>query len=122
MGGTAVKIAESNGASPNDLRRVEPAQAQRRSRNYLGVLARAPQSLITTLSSHPYDMPSALFEKLAACHDMQSLVRRAGGGVHFETYVANETVVMARMAVMWCESRPSYWLNGFFTRDPGRLP
>lgn len=105
-----VEIIRSNGGtSPEDLLRVESSQAQRRACNYLTALARAPPPLARTLSSHPYDMPSALLEKLKACHDIQSVVRRlAGGGIHFETGVANEMVVMARMAVIWCESRPMY--------------
>jgi len=99
----------TEGNSPENLRLVEPSQTQRRACNYLQVLARAPQSLTTTLSSHPHDMPRTLFEKLKACHDIQSVVRRlAGGGIHFDTIIANDMVVLARMAVMWCESRPMY--------------
>lgn len=104
-----IEIVESLGSSAKNLRQVEPSQTQRRACNYLQVLARAPQSLSRTLSSHPYDMSSALFEKLKSCHDIQSVVRRfMGGGIHFDTSIANEMVVMARMAVMWCESRPMY--------------
>jgi len=104
-----VEIVESNGMSPSNLRPIEASQTQRRKCNYLQAMSRAPQSLTTILSSHPYDMPSGLFAKLIASHDIQSVVRRfTGGRIHFDTNVANEMVVMARMAVMWCESRPQY--------------
>ena len=103
---------------------------KRRSFNYLQVMARASPSL--DLSSHPYGMPNALFERLTSCHDIQSLIRRPlGRGVHFEskystvlffTYalskyltcllssanIANDMVVTARMTAMWCESRSIY--------------
>jgi len=104
-----IEILESNGTSPKNLRHVESSQTQRRSCNYLQVLARAPQSLTSLISSHPYDMPCGLLEKLKSCHDIQSLTRRlSGGGIHFDTAIANEMVVMGRMAVMWCESRSMY--------------
>merc|ERR1712008_444816 len=61
---TDMEIVESNGTPANNLRLIESSQSQRRSCNYLGVLARAPQSLTAILSSHPYDMPRALLEKL----------------------------------------------------------
>jgi len=99
---TANRLAQD---SDDNLRQVESSQTQRRSCNYLQVMARAPPSL--DLSSHPYEMPSALFERLTSCHDIQSLVRRSiGGGVHFDTHFANEMLVTARMVVMWCESKP----------------
>jgi len=104
-----VEIVESNGTSPSNLRPIEASQTQRRKCNYLQSMSRAPQSLTTILSSHPYDMPSGLLAKLVASHDIQSVVRRfTGGRIHFDTNIANEMVVMARMAVMWCESRPQY--------------
>merc|ERR1711957_374295 len=68
---------------------------RRRNCNYLEVMARAPPSV-----NHLLGMSSALFERLTSCHDIQSLVRRPiGGGVHFETNIANEMIVTARMAV-----------------------
>lgn len=129
-----VDLIESNATSPKTIRPVESSQTQRRACNYLQVLASAPQSLATVLTRHPYDMPAALLERLksnqdicVSCFDValesfcltlrstgylflapvQSIVRRTRG-VHFDLPVANEMVVMARMAVMWCEARPSY--------------
>ncbi|KAL7554995.1 hypothetical protein ACHAWF_018953 [Thalassiosira exigua] len=99
---------ESTGAPLDDIRRVEPSADQRRSCNYLEVLARAPPSL-SKICRASYDMPSTLFSRLRLNHDIQSLVRRLqGGGVHFDTTIATEIVVLARMTVMWCESRPIY--------------
>ena len=92
--GIIAKPTTASGTSPNNLRQVEPSQTQRRSCNYLQVLARAPQSLSSTLSSHPYDMPNALFQKLRACHDIQSLVRRlTGGGIHFDSKYFVQTLL-----------------------------
>lgn len=76
---------EEISSSPNNFRKVESSQTQRRACNYLQVLARALPSLSTIIHSHPYDMPIALFTKLKACHDIQSAVRRSGGGIHFDS-------------------------------------
>ena len=90
-------------------RHVESSQTQRRRINYLQVIARAPQSLKMILSSSPFEMPNSLFDKLKTWSDLQSLVRRlTDGGIHFDTSVSTELVVVARMAVMWCESSSVY--------------
>ncbi|KAL3801098.1 hypothetical protein HJC23_002391 [Cyclotella cryptica] len=88
-------------------RKVSGSADQRRSINYLQTLAYAPSTLSSILKSDPYDMPSILVDQLKNVHDIQSIIRRRVG-VHFDTNVANELVTIARMAVNWCESRPSY--------------
>jgi hypothetical protein len=96
-------------ADDNTLRRVESAQLQRRRANYLQVLSFAPKTLTKILVSPPYEMPPVLLERLKSNGDVQSLVRRLNSGeIHFETSIANEMVVLARMCAMWCESRPFY--------------
>jgi len=89
-------------------RRVQSAQSQRRQSNYLQVISLASNDLANVLASPPYRMPPILLEKLKSNGDIQSLARRLTSGIHFEPSVVNEMIVLARMTVMWCESRPFY--------------
>ncbi|KAL9189084.1 hypothetical protein ACHAXT_011574 [Thalassiosira profunda] len=102
-------VDTKGGASPKNLRPIEPSATQRRGCNYLSVLARAPERLNTILSSPPYDVSSVLLRKLQTNSDIQSIVRRnVSGGISFDTAFANELVVLARMAVMWAEGLSTY--------------
>lgn len=107
------------------------AQDQRRSSNYLHVIAHAPPSLSQILVSCPYRMPAIVLNKLINAQDIQSLVRKQAG-VHFDSKfcqlfvvesfcelsyryaffwiaaVAIELVTLARMVVNWCESLPTF--------------
>ena len=78
------KDADSNGASTSKLRQIESSQTQRREANYLQVIARASSSLTAILTSHPYNMPVNLSEKLRTSHDV-SRGLTTGGGVHFDS-------------------------------------
>ena len=102
-------MAHESNPTHGPLRHVESSQTQRRRINYLQVIARAPQSLKMILSSSPFEMPNSLFDKLKTWSDLQSLVRRlTDGGIHFDSSISTELVVVARMTVMWCESSSVY--------------
>ncbi|KAK1747644.1 ankyrin repeat domain-containing protein [Skeletonema marinoi] len=101
-------IFAHDASGDNTPRHVQSAQSQRRQANYLQVVSRAPTALAEVLASSPYEMPPVLVERLKSNGDIQSLARRLTSGVHFEPSVVNEMIVLARMAVMWCESRPFY--------------
>ena len=79
--------ADSDRAPSSKLQKTEPPQTQRREANYLQVIARAPSSLTAILSSHPYDMPVNLLDKLRTSHGVQLMSRRltTGGGVHSDS-------------------------------------
>ena len=70
-------VSQLGNTSNGNLRPVEPSETQRRACNYLQVLKLAPKSLTTVLTSHRYEMPHALLEKLRTSHDIQSIVRRS---------------------------------------------
>ena len=79
--------ADCVGASTLKSRQIESSQTQRRKANYLQVIARAPSSLSGILTSHPYDMPVNLLDKLRTSHDVELMSRRltTRGGVHSDS-------------------------------------
>lgn len=64
------------------------AQDQRRSINYLHILAHARAHLSDILRSSPYHMPPILLDKLKNVQDIQTLVRKHVG-VHFDSELFN---------------------------------
>ena len=100
------EVADSNGAPPSKLRKIESPQTQRREANYLQVIAKAPSSLTAILTSHPYDMPVDFLDMLRTSHGV------TGGGVHF-----SECVILFSCMLLFTSfqhSVSSYQLQPFF--------
>ena len=109
------EVTDSDRASTSTLRKIESSQSQRGEANYLQVIARAPSSLTAILTSHPYNMPVNLLDKLGTSHDVQSMSRRlttgTGGGFHFDS-----ECVIFMLLTSASITKSSYRLQPFFQR------
>ena len=103
---------DCDGASKSKLRQIKSSQTQRREANYLQVIARAPESLSAILTSHPYDMPVNLLDKLGTSHDVRS-ISTIRSGVHSDsecvTFFLVSWLLASRQHII-----SSYQLHSFF--------
>ena len=82
-----------------------PSRSEMRRRaGFLSILAHRTPLLQLVLSQPPYNVPERLLSQMIRISDLSSLVRRMGSrGVHFDSQVAMELVMLASSLCTW------YW-------------
>lgn len=75
----------------------------RRHHGYLSVLSANASKVVPILTMDPYHLPPILAHQLVTSNDIASLVRRVGsaGGVHFDTPVALDLVMLTSRLCSW---------------------
>jgi hypothetical protein len=84
--------------------------ALRRHAGYLQVLSAHAAHVVPILTAAPYHLPPMLAQQLVTSSDIASLVRRVGsrGGVHFDTPIALDFVMLTSRLCSWLYTYSSY--------------